>query len=489
LVEWATSPLTVWRRGRRAFVVGGRHGVRALWTDVAIEELRAGVDGPVLLPGDDGYAAETTPWNRLVEHHPAVAVGVRTAADVAAAVRFAGRYELPVAVVGGGHGAWTSADAAVLINTRRMDRIVIDVQTGTARIGAGVLAQELADAAAEYALAPLVGSAPDTGAVAFTLGGGLSPTLGRLYGYAADHVRAFEIVTADGEVRHVNADSEPDLFWAVRGGKGNFGVVTALEVDLFLAPTLYGGTLFFTAADTRPVLEAWQQLVKDAPDELSTSFALLRPPPRAPLPEPLRDFVLAVRVAYVGSPHRGAELLTGLRAAGTPVIDTVAEMPFRRYAEIHGDPAEPVTGIGRGTLLGELAGGAVDAILAVAGPDRDFPVALTELRHLGGALGRLPRVPNAVGHRDAQFALLGATMLADPADACAAHERIEPLLRAMMPWHHGGSLLNMLGDADHDFRDVRRAFEPLAYAKLAALKSDWDATNMFRVNHNIPPRG
>jgi FAD binding domain len=463
--------------------------VGALWTDVAIGGLRAAVDGPVLVPGEEGYAAETTPWNRIAEHHPAVAVGAWSAADVAAAVSFAGRYELPVAVLGGGHGAWTSADGAVLINTRRMDRVVIDVQSGTARVGAGVLAQELADAAAEYALAPLVGSAPDTGVVAFTLGGGLSPTLGRLHGYAADHVRAFEIVTADGAVRFVDAETEPDLFWAVRGGKGNFGVVTALEVDLFLAPRLYGGSLFFTAADTRPVLEAWQQLVKDAPDELSTSFALLRVPPDAPVPEPLRGFALAVRVAYLGSPHRGAELLAGIRAVGTPVLDTVADMPFREYATIHGDPTEPVTAAGRGALLGDLAGGGVDAILAVAGPDQDFPVSVTEVRHLGGALGRAPRLPNAVGHRDARFSLLGGMLLADPTQARAGYEQIDLLLRATLPWHHGGALLNMLSDADHGVSDVRRAYEPLAYAKLAAVKSDRDATNMFRVNHNIPPHG
>jgi FAD/FMN-containing dehydrogenase len=462
--------------------------VGALWTDLAVAGLRAAVGGPVFVPGDDGYDAETTPWNRIATHHPAVAVGVTSAADVAAAVLFAARHGLPVAVLGGGHGAWTSADGAVLVNTRRMDRIVVDVQRGTALVGAGVLAQDLADAAGEYALAPLLGSSPDTGVVAFTLGGGLSPTLGRLYGYAADHVRAFEIVTANGDIRYVDAETEPDLFWAVRGGKGNFGVVTALEVDLFLAPRLYGGTLFFTAADTRPVLDAWEQLVKDAPDELSTSFALLRPPPDAPVPQPLRGYALAVRVAYLGEPHRGAGLLTGLRAAATPVLDTVGEMPFRGYAAIHADRTEPVAGTGHGALLADLAGGAVDAILSVAGPDRDFPVSVVEVRHLGGALGRPPATANAVGHRDARFTLFGASLLDDPLDAPARHERIDQLLSATAEWQSGGTLVNMLSDADHGPLAVRRAYEPLAYAKLSALKAEYDPGNMFRVNHNIPPR-
>jgi FAD/FMN-containing dehydrogenase len=462
--------------------------VGALWTDVAVAGLRVAVGGPVFVPGDDGYAAETTPWNRVAAHRPAVAVGVTSAADVAAAVAFAARHGLPVAVVGGGHGAWVSTDGAVLVNTRRMDRIVIDVQSGTARVGAGVLAQDLADAAAEYALAPLLGSSPDTGVVAFTLGGGLSPTLGRLHGYAADHVRAFEIVTADGDIRHVDAETDPDLFWAVRGGKGNFGVVTALEIDLFLAPRLYGGTLFFAAADTGPVLDAWQQLVKDAPDELSTSFALLRPPPGAPVPEPLSRYALAVRVAYLGDPHRGAGLLAGLRAAATPVVDTVTDMPFREYASIHGDPTEPAAVTGRGVLLADLAGGGVAAILSVAGPDRDFPLALTEVRHLGGALARPPRAANAIGHRDARFTLFGAALLDDPLDAPAQRAHVDRLLAATAEWHSGGVLMNMLSDGDHDPLSVRRAYEPLAYAKLAALKSDYDPANLFRVNHNIPPR-
>src|SRR5262245_18097994 len=193
-----------------------------------LDMLTKEVTGPVLVAGDERYAEECTPWNLAIAHHPDVVVGATDTADVQAAVRFAETHNRPVAVLATGHGAAVPADGAVLINVHRMDGIVIDPARRTATVGAGVRMQSLIDMAAEVGLAPVCGSSPSVGVVGFTLGGGLSPALGRAYGYAADHVRAAEIVTADGQVRHVDAETEPDLFFAIRGGKGNFGVVTSL---------------------------------------------------------------------------------------------------------------------------------------------------------------------------------------------------------------------------------------------------------------------
>ncbi|HEY2595834.1 MAG TPA: FAD-dependent oxidoreductase, partial [Chloroflexota bacterium] len=198
-----------------------------------VAHLVAKVAGSVLLPGDAGYDDECAVWNLNHELAPAVIVVPESAADIQAAVTFAARQGRPVLVKATGHQIVGKAHDAVVIATRRMNDVAIDALGGTARVGAGTLWSEVIKAAAEFGLAPLNGSNPTVGVVGYTLGGGLSPTLGRSHGYAADHVRSLDVVTPDGELRHVDAESEPDLFWALRGGKGNFAVVTGLEFDLF----------------------------------------------------------------------------------------------------------------------------------------------------------------------------------------------------------------------------------------------------------------
>jgi FAD/FMN-containing dehydrogenase len=215
-------------------------------TDAA--ELGARVTGPVFLPGDDGFTAECTTYNLNAPLEPALAVGVTSVADVQAAVRFAARREMPVAIKSTGHQVDRSAHGAVLISTRRMDAVAIDADHRTARIGPGARWGQVIEAAAESGLAPMNGSALDVGAVGYSLGGGLSPAWGRSKGYAADHIRCLEVVTADGQLRRVDADTEPELFWALRGGKGNFGVVTAMACDLFAQSRLYGGGRWFAVA-------------------------------------------------------------------------------------------------------------------------------------------------------------------------------------------------------------------------------------------------
>ena len=300
-------------------------------TDVHIDLawLTAQVAGPVLVPGDEQYAAETATWNQALIHRPLVSGGARGAADALGATRGAKPRHRPSAGVATGHGALIPSDGAVLINLRRMDDITVDAQARTATVGAAVEMQSLVDAAAEEGLAPLAGSSPNVGVVGFTLGGGLSPTLGRTYGFASDHVRSAEIVTPDGEVRTVDVDTEPDLFWAIRGGKGNFGVVTALTVDLVPVTRLYGGGLFYSGEHAAAVVASYRDLVDRAPEQLTASIAFLRLPPLPFVPEPLRGrFTVHVRIAYLGSAEAGAGLVAGLREAAPVLIDAVAEMPF-----------------------------------------------------------------------------------------------------------------------------------------------------------------
>src|SRR5690348_6661152 len=246
--------------------------------------LAAAVAGPVLLPGDAGYDEERAVFNLNHELVPAVIVAADSAADVQVAGTCAAGQRRPVLVKTTGHQVVGTAPGAVVIATHRMNDVTVDAAARTARVGAGVLWTEVIEKAAAAGLAPLNGSNPKVGVSGYTLGGGLSPTLGRSHGYAADHVRSLEVVTADGELRHVDAQSEPELFWALRGVKGNFGVVTALEFDVFPVSRLYGGAIYFPGERMADVLRAWTAWHPGTPEAMTSSFAVLRLPPRPGLP-------------------------------------------------------------------------------------------------------------------------------------------------------------------------------------------------------------
>ena len=370
-----------------------------------IDILRRQVAGPVFEPGDAGYDLEISAWNLITTHRPPIVVGARCAEDVAAAVRFALQHDLSVAVQATGHGASFPVNEGVLITTKRMTHVSVDVQYGIARVEAGAKWAHVVEATAPYGLAPLLGSTSDVGAVGYTLGGGLS-WLARKYGFAADRVRSLEIVTGDGKLRTISADSEPGLFWGLRGGKGNFGIVTAMEIELVLQPRIYGGAIFYAAADASTVLHAWREWVETVPEEMTSSVALLRLPDAEFVPEPLRGkLTLHVRIAYTGEACNGEKLVAPLRAVATPMIDMVRDMPFTESDSIHMDPVDPMPGWHDGRLLGSFPAEAADALLATAGPDVDVPLIFAEIRHMGGALGRQPLVPNAVAGRNGAFSL------------------------------------------------------------------------------------
>jgi len=460
-------------------------------TSVARSELMAlaaEVNGPVLAPGDEGFADEIATWNQALVHRPLVAVGVTCAADVQAAVRFAAVRDLPIAVVATGHGAVVPADNAVLINLRRLDQISIDENARTATVGAAVEAQALIVAAAKAELAPISGSSPNVGVVGYTLGGGVSTTLGRTYGYAADQVLSAEVVTADGVLRRVDAETEPGLFWAIRGGKGNFGVVTSLTFRLVPMTRLYGGGLYYSAEHVGAVLAAYRAVVADAPDKLTVSFAFLRLPPLPFVPEPLRGvFTVHVRVAYLGSTSEGERLIARLREAAPRVIDAVRDMPYTEIAAIHADPVDPVPAYEISTLLRDFPEEAVSALLAAAGPDAETPALMVEIRQLGGELGREAKTPSAVGHRDAKFLFFAGTV-GVPEMGEAFEGPLQTLVDALEPWATGSKQVNFLSAIDVAPERVAKAYEPATYARLRLVKGVYDPTNLFRINHNIPPQ-
>jgi FAD/FMN-containing dehydrogenase len=447
--------------------------------------LVAKVAGSVLLPGDAGYDDERAVFNLNHDLVPAVIVVPESAADVQAAVIFAAGQHRPVLVKTTGHQIVGQARGAVVIATRRMNDITIDAARRTARVGAGVLWSEVIAKAAEAGLAPLNGSNPTVGVSGYTLGGGLSPTLGRSHGYAADHVRSLDVVTADGEQRHVNAESEPDLFWALRGGKGNFAVVTALEFGLFPVSRLYGGGIYFAGERTADVLRVWADWHASTPETMVTSIAVMRMPSMLGVPEPVRGkFLVSVRIAYNGTTTDGERMVEPLRAIAPAVLDTVRDMPYAEVASIHSEPIEPVPYYERGIMLREFPTQAQDRLIELVGPDSRTTLVIAELRALGGAWDREPAVPNAVATRGLPYSLLGVA--AGPLSQEQQLKRsVAELLDGMKPWQGDRRFVNNL--APDEAADAAAIYGPERYQRLASIKKTYDPANMFRLNHNVIP--
>ena len=451
----------------------------------AIDALTKRVRGPVFAAGDEQYDAERAGHQTTRWHRPDLVVGAAGPADVMAAVAFASSHGLPVAVQGTGHAlAAVAAEGGVLINTSRIQGIRVNAQESTAWIAAGMRWDQVIHEAAPAGLAPLSGSAPGIGAVSYTLAGGLG-LLSRRYGYAADYVRGLDVVTADGRLRHVSEDSDPDLFWALRGGRDNFGVVTGMEIGLVPVTTLYGGGLFFAAELVTEVFDAYLQWTATMPDEMSSSVAMISFPDVPALPEPLRGrYVVHVRIAYAADDLGvGEHLVAPLRAVG-PFLDTLGELAYTEAGSIHNDPPIPGTFESGTAMLGELDAAAVRAIFDLAGPHAPVPH-VVELRHLGGRLAHPPAVGNAVGNRDARYALNVVSRLerADITEVRPAHKGI---FEAIEPWSTGSRALNFM-NGENDAEYVRSAYDAKDYQRLAELKAIYDPENIFRLNHNIPP--
>jgi FAD/FMN-containing dehydrogenase len=441
-----------------------------------------------LRPGDLGFDAQRSGFNIAVAHHPHIIVEADGPADVVAAVRLAADAGRPVAVMNTGHGPSVSADGAVLVRTAGMSRVDVDPVRRTARIEGGAAWRAVIEAATPYGLAPLNGSSPHVGAIGYTLGGGVGQ-LARRFGFAADHVHWLDVVTADGEHRQVSADadSDPELFWALRGAGANFGVVTAMEVDLFPVASLLGGELWFGAEASEEVLHTYADWARDMPETMASSLLLLGYPDDPAVPEDLRGrHITHVRIAYTGDDYaRGGERwVEPLRRIDPLVLDTVRVMPYAEIGTIHHEPTdEPVPAFDRNVLLRAFDQDAATVLSKHAGPTAEAPF-LVELRAWGGALSRPPTVANAVAGRDAAYSLLA---ISDPAIENRA--RRDELLAAMQPWATGTTCLNFNGVEDCSLEAVRRAYRPEDFARLQQIKAAYDPDNLFRINFNIPPKG
>ncbi|MEU1146486.1 FAD-binding oxidoreductase [Streptomyces sp. NPDC005863] len=411
---------------------------------------------------------------------PDLVVGATGPEDVVAAVSYAAGAGLPVGVQATGHGLPGAFEGGVLINTRRMDTVRVGPEARTVTVGAGARWGQVVEAAAPHGLAPLNGTAPGVGVVGYTLGGGLG-ILGREFGYAADHVRSVDVVTADGVPRHVTADDDPELFWGLLGGGAHLGVVTGLEIGLVPVARLYGGALGFdgTAVDPAAVLRGYEEWTRALPDELTSSLAALVYPDLPHLPPHLKGrYLLLIRVAFTGSAAEGERLVAPLRELGPTVSDTLHEMPYTESPAIHGDPDFPHAYYGDNAVLGHLDTAAAAEILALAGP-RAASMHILQFNHLGGALARPAR--NAVPYREAGWLVRLLSPLVDGVDVADLRAVHAAAFGHVAPQTLGRSLNFVFGGADRP----EGLYDPETRKRLAALKATYDPANLFRRNYSL----
>jgi hypothetical protein len=372
----------------------------------------------------------------------------------------------------------TSIDAPA----SRLEECTVDVDARTARVGAGCVWQDVLDAATPDGLAPLVGSSVTVGVVGFLTGGGIGP-FSRTYGLSSDHVRAFELVTGKGEILRVTPTDHAELFWGLRGGKGTLGIVTAVEIDLQPLAGYYGGALYFEAADAAAVTDAWRRMCEGLPEHANTSLAILQLPPLPNVPPPLAGkMTVAVRFSSVAAKDEAEACLAPVRAAATPILDSVADTPYAAVASIHADPTDPMPAMEASGLLRELTPEAVEALLALAGPDSGSPQAVVELRLLGGAMGREAEQKSAFCHRDAAFSVLAIGVLAPPV-AAAIPGHGAALIEALEPWSTGGRLPNFGPSADP--AAIAKAYDEDTVAWLSALGDQHDPDGVLRIGQVV----
>ncbi len=441
------------------------------------------IAGRLAQRGDADWDQARAAWNLASDRQPAGVAFVESADDVAAVVRFAAKHDLKVTARGTGHGAVAigSLDDTILIKTERLRGIEIDEHAQTARVEAGVLAIELGAACTAKGLCSMPGSAPDVGVIGYSLGGGLS-WLGRRYGFACNRVQAIELVTADGEIRRVDADNDGDLFWALRGGGGCYAIVTALHVALLPIAELYAGIMIFPAELGAGAIRAYRDWTITAPEEVTSVVRFLRPPPLPDVPEPLRDRpLITIDAAFIGEQAEGERLLAPLREIGEPIMDTFAQVPAEALSKIHMDPEQPVPGLGHHALLRELPDDAIDTFVGAAGAESGTPLLLTEIRHIGGALAREGENAGALAKLDADYLMFGIGMPMTPQLGEAIDGQLDHLADVMAPWTAEGGYFNF---AERTC-EVDAILPAQTHERLQEVKRRWDPDGLIRANHEL----
>jgi FAD/FMN-containing dehydrogenase len=448
----------------------------------------SGFSGQVLHPGDEGYDEARQVFNGMIDRRPALIARCANADDVAAAVNLAREHYLPLSVYGGGHGVTGSAvvDAGICVDLRGMTGIAVDPEARTVRAEGGLTWGELDAATQEHGLALTGGRVSETGVAGLTLGSG-SGWLERKLGFTCDSLIAAEVVTADGRLVTASDDENAELFWGLRGGGGNFGIVTAFHFRLHpIGPIVLGGMLMFGADQATGLVRFYRDFMVDAPDEVGAGLAFITAPPVDFVPEPVRGKpVVALLVCYSGPPEEGEEVVRPLREFGPPAIDMVQPMSYLAIQQLlDGGNQKGMQNYWTADFLAELPDEAVDALVEQA----TKPVSpLTQIILVpgGGALARVDEEATAFGQRTAPWSVHYLSMWPDPADTEQNIAYTRGLATAMKPWTTGRVYLNYIGD--EGIGRVEAAFGTQRYVRLQALKDEWDPENLFRHNQNIPP--
>lgn len=446
---------------------------------MTVEELREGVGGKVYLPGDPGYDAARQAWNLSVVQEPQLIVDAETAVDVQLAVRFARSNRLTVGVMATGHGMPRGCDG-VLIRTARMNGVKIDPETAQARVQGGALVKDVLAAAQPHGLAMLSGSSPEVGVVGYTLGGGFGLMI-RKHGLAIDRVVGARVVTPDGHLLNVNANENPDIFWAIRGGGGAFGVVVEMTLELVPQPTVFGGCTIYPAENVEAIVKAYAAWSATLPEEATSAIVLMNLPPMPSIPEPLRGrAVVAINGCLCGELEDSEATVAPMRALGTPILDMWGTFPYAASACIFNDPTEPMPSVGQGAMLRDFSDATIDRMLSAIGPVDKMPQVALQIRHVTGAMARVSHAETPIGsYRDANY-LFYAVGVPNPfASAAAILGHSSAVLSAA-----GDSLLclgplNFIGEGRVNSNAVKGVYGSDEYARLQEIKRLVDPENTF----------
>jgi len=454
--------------------------------DGAIDGFGEGLHGELLRPGDPNYDETRAIWNGIIDRRPALIARAMGVSDVIAAVNFAREQDMVLAIRGAGHNIAGNAvcDDGLMLDLSAMRSVQVDPEGQTARVEPGATLADFDHEAQAFGLATPLGINSTTGVAGLTLGGGFG-WLTRKYGMTVDNLRSVDIVTADGQLRHASDDENPDLFWGVRGGGGNFGVVTAFEFDLHeVGPEVLTGMVVYHGADAPDVLRHVRDFNETAPDESTVWMVLRKAPPLPFLPEDVHgEDVLVVVPFYAGDMAAGEDVLAPIREYGDPIADVVGPHQYAEFQQAF-DPLleEGARNYWKSHNFSTVSDDAIDTVVEYA---QDLPTPLSEIffGQLGGAMGRVPVDATAFPHRDAEYGMNVHTRWEDPADDDRCIDWSREFFDAMAPYATGGVYMNFISEDEGE--------EDLAYGtnqqRLAEVKAAYDPDNLFRMNQNVEP--
>ncbi len=463
------------------------HTIAPVLGEATLQELREAVRGEILLPNDAAYAEAARIWNGAHDgREPALIVRCSGPADVVSAVSFARSNGLTIAVRGGGHSiaGFSTNDGGIVIDLSPMSEVRVDPETRRATVGAGAVWADVDHETQAHGLATTGGLVSTTGVAGFTLGGGIGWTM-RKFGLACDNLTAADVVTADGRLLRASEAENPDLFWGLRGGGGNFGIVTRFEFELHeLGPTIYGGPIFYPAEHDQRILRAFREWSRSAPDEITGLVNLTSAPPLPVIPEEWHGKkVVAFVAASTGPVEDGAALVRPIRELAEPIADLLGPIPYVGLQSLL-DPLWPkgIHAYFKGTHLAHLDDPLIDRLCEVhqATPGGQYEI---HVHQMGGAVGRVQTSATAYPERSMPFVLNAVTGWQDPEERASHTEWARDVVAAASDAATGRAYVNFLSDPDA----ARTSYGEETYARLVALKRKYDPTNVFRLNQNIDP--